>query len=163
MLLNFVIKVNSKIDLDCNYIDRRWSKYSKAYLKKVFILCLNNMEKPFRDKEYLCSLNFSNSAQIKDLNKIYRKKNKDTNVLSFQYVNWSENNPDYIFLGEIFFSYEKIESEAAEKNISFDSHLYFLLIHGLLHLFGYDHKHDNEAEIMENLEREICKQLGLGC
>ena len=66
-----------------------------------------------------------------------------------------------VFLGDIIFSIETILSEAKINNISLIDHLIHLFIHGLLHLLGYDHKIEDEARDMENLEITILEQLSI--
>jgi len=90
------------------------------------------------------SLVLSDDAQIQTLNKIYREKDKPTNVLSFP-----QSGP---LLGDIILARETISREAAEKQISFDDHLTHLIIHGWLHLQGFDHQTDDTAAEMESIE-----------
>ena len=95
------------------------------------------------------------------LNKQFRNINKPTNVLSFPSLNNSTSNFKEVFLGDIIFSIETILSEAKINNISIIDHLIHLFIHGLLHLLGYDHKTEDEARDMENLEITILEQLSI--
>ena len=64
-------------------------------------------------------------------------------------------------MGDIVIARETVEREAAEEDKSFDDHLSHLVVHGLLHLMGYDHQNDDEAEQMEALERKILASLGI--
>ena len=64
-------------------------------------------------------------------------------------------------LGDIIIARETVAREAVELEKSFDDHLTHLMVHGFLHLFGYDHNNDTEAEIMEGLETRILAKLGL--
>jgi len=90
------------------------------------------------------SLVLSNDAQIRALNKNYRNKDKPTNVLSFP-----QSGP---LLGDIILAYETISREAADKNISFEAHVSHLIIHGWLHLQGFDHLTEKTAAEMEAIE-----------
>ncbi len=99
------------------------------------------------------SIRLTNDMVMRDLNYIYRKKNKPTNVLSFP------NRPP--FWGDIIISCERLSDEAAQQKKTFHAHLAHLLIHGLLHLYGYDHEDDGEAEIMEALEIDILHKLAI--
>jgi len=90
------------------------------------------------------SLVLSDDAQIQALNKNYRNKDKPTNVLSFP-----QSGP---LLGDIVLAQETITREAAEKGISFESHLTHLIMHGWLHLQGFDHQTDETAAEMESIE-----------
>ena len=92
------------------------------------------------------------------LNKKFRGKPKPTNVLSFP----SSPQPDDGYLGDvaIAFGVTAKEAEAAHKTLS--NHAAHLVVHGVLHLLGYDHEVAGEARTMESLEVIILKQLGIG-
>ncbi|MTH99731.1 rRNA maturation RNase YbeY [Roseibium sp. RKSG952] len=102
----------------------------------------------------------TNDQAIQALNKQWRDKNKATNVLSFPA---SEPQDDVYgpLLGDIVFGFETVEREADELGIEFQAHLTHLVVHGILHLFDYDHQEDDEAELMESLEVKILSDLGL--
>ena len=92
------------------------------------------------------SLAFVNDADIQTLNRDYRHKDKPTNVLSFP-----DEGPAPL-LGDIVLAYETIVQEAAGKSVSVENHVTHLVIHGFLHLQGYDHETDATAVEMEALE-----------
>ncbi len=96
-------------------------------------------------------------AEILDLNQRYRNRESTTNVLSFPFdrLNGIEEN----YVGDVIICYPVAKTEASRQMVEFAWHFSHLLAHGILHLFGYDHKHDEEAELMENLEREILSSL----
>ena len=100
------------------------------------------------------SILLTNNAHIQHLNKEFRGKDKPTNVLSFP-----ADEDDY--LGDIAIAYETICAEAIEQDKKFDHHLIHMVIHGLLHLKGYDHEDDLEAEEMEALEIKILADMGI--
>ena len=102
---------------------------------------------------------FSTDKKVMQLNKHFRNINKPTNVLSFPSLTNSTTKFKEVFLGDIIFSIETILSEAKINNISIIDHLIHLFIHGFLHLLGYDHKTEDEASDMENLEITILEQL----
>ena len=102
------------------------------------------------------SILFAGDKKIIELNSLYRKINLPTNVLSFP--SFIERNKE-IFLGDIIFSAETIFKEAERDKKSFNNHLIHLFIHGILHLLGYDHQTEDNAEIMESLEIKILKTL----
>ena len=106
------------------------------------------------------SLLFTDDASIQKLNKQWRDKDKPTNVLSFP---GSDPAGDVYgpMLGDIVFAYETVQREADELGIEFDNHLTHLTVHGLLHLFDYDHQESDEAELMESLERVVLASLGI--
>ena len=106
------------------------------------------------------SVVLTDDAGVKRLNGQWRQKDRPTNVLSFPAA------PAHAIaaaplLGDIVLAYETIAREAASDAISFDDHLAHLAVHGLLHLFGYDHLDDDEAEAMERLETQILADLGI--
>lgn len=100
------------------------------------------------------SVLLTDDAHIRVLNRDYRVKDKATNVLSFP-----QDEPE--MLGDIILAYETVMREAAEQGKTFEAHLTHLLVHGCLHLLGYDHEEDDEAEEMEALEVEILAGLGV--
>jgi len=106
----------------------------------------------------------TDDAGIRTLNKNWRGIDKPTNVLSFPALQ-PERAPDGDdaprMLGDIAIAYETTRSEADTEHKPFEHHLSHLAVHGFLHLIGYDHENDDDAEIMENLEREILAQLGI--
>jgi len=106
----------------------------------------------------------TDDAGIRTLNSNWRGIDKPTNVLSFPALQPSgPRGPDDAprMLGDIAIAYETTRSEADEEQRPFDHHLSHLAVHGFLHLIGYDHEKDDDAEAMEALEREILSQLGI--
>ncbi len=101
------------------------------------------------------SLAFIDDTNIQKLNLNYRHKDKPTNVLSF---------PDYgpaPLLGDIVLAFEVVEREANEKLIPIENHITHLIVHGFLHLQGYDHKTELEAIQMEALEIMALRALNI--
>src|SRR3974390_51686 len=101
---------------------------------------------------------------IRTLNRNWRGIDKPTNVLSFPALPpTGPRGPGDAprMLGDIAIAYETTRREADEERKPFDHHLSHLAVHGFLHLVGYDHEKDQEAETMEELEREILSQLGI--
>jgi probable rRNA maturation factor len=100
---------------------------------------------------------------IRTLNNNWRGIDKPTNVLSFPALQPTGDTPDDMprMLGDIAIAYETTRREADEEAKPFEHHLSHLAVHGFLHLIGYDHENDDDAEAMEALEREILAQLGI--
>jgi probable rRNA maturation factor len=97
---------------------------------------------------------------VRILNRDWRGIDKPTNVLSFPAASLpSPEGP--LALGDIAIAYETVRREATVENKPFRHHLSHLAIHGFLHLIGYDHETDDEAEAMERLERQILADLGI--
>jgi probable rRNA maturation factor len=107
----------------------------------------------------------TDDAGIRTLNSNWRGIDKPTNVLSFPAlrpptgVSGADDIPP--MLGDIAIAYETARREADDEQKPFDHHLSHLAVHGFLHLVGYDHETDDEAEAMEALEIEILAQLGI--
>jgi probable rRNA maturation factor len=106
----------------------------------------------------------TDDAGIRTLNKNWRGQDKPTNVLSFPALQPAAGHePDDAprMLGDIAIAYETTRREADDEQKPFDHHLSHLAVHGFLHLVGYDHENDNDAEAMEALERTILAALGI--
>ncbi|MGI9403425.1 MAG: rRNA maturation RNase YbeY [Hyphomicrobium sp.] len=92
------------------------------------------------------------------LNKTYRGKRAPTNVLSFPA---SGLRPETNFLGDIVLAGETLAREAEALGVPFNHHLQHLVVHGLLHLLGFDHESDKDAQVMEAIEAGILARLGI--
>jgi len=106
------------------------------------------------------SLVATDDAHVRRLNRAYRKKDKPTNVLSFP-AKPAESGRFGPLLGDIVVARETIAREAEAGGLTFEDHLSHLIVHGFLHLLGYDHVHDADAAIMERLETAILAELGI--
>ena len=100
------------------------------------------------------SVVLSNDAEVQKLNKTYRHQDKPTNVLSFSSDAEGE-------LGDIILAYETVVKEAEKSRIFPLDHTTHLIIHGFLHLLGYDHESEDDALIMEAMEIHILKTLNI--
>lgn len=107
------------------------------------------------------SLVFTDDADIRSINEKWRHIDKPTNVLSFPALALVPGQQPGPVLGDIVIAHETVQREAEEGQKEFEDHLSHLLVHGLLHLSGYDHQNDDEAEQMEELERKILKSIGI--
>ena len=108
----------------------------------------------------------SDDEAVHKLNKEFRGMDKPTNVLSFANIDddffWDTfDEVDEAELGDIILAFETLVREAQEKNISVYAHYCHLLVHGFLHLLGFDHQEDDEAEEMENLEIDILASFSI--
>ena len=107
------------------------------------------------------TLRFTTNEEVQTLNRDFRDKDKPTNVLSFPF-----EVPDFLIdeeptLGDIIIAMPVIEAEAHEQQKTIENHLAHMTIHGTLHLLGFDHIEDEEAEEMEALEIQILEKLGI--
>jgi probable rRNA maturation factor len=103
------------------------------------------------------SVRLCNDAEIRVLNLAWRNKDKATNVLSFP----SPAGNRSPLLGDIVVAFEYVSEEARDAGRSLRDHLTHMLVHGMLHLLGFDHEKESEAEEMEGLERRILAKLGV--
>lgn len=94
--------------------------------------------------------------EVKDLNARFRRQAKPTNVLSFP----AAENPEHL-LGDLALAFGVCAREAQEQGKPLSHHLQHLVAHGVLHLLGYDHQREDEAEAMEAAEREVLAGLGI--
>lgn len=109
-------------------------------------------------KRPVCVL-FTDDNEVRKLNADYRGKDRPTNVLAF--TAGDGLSPEHDYLGDIAIAFETCRGEAAERRISLRDHAAHLLIHGMLHLMGYDHDSDETATAMERREAEILAVLGV--
>ena len=104
------------------------------------------------------TLRIVDEEEGKELNKTWRNKDYATNVLSFPVGETIAQAPD--LLGDIVICAQVVEREAREQNKNIDAHWAHLIIHGILHLQGYDHEIENDAEKMEAKEIQLLKKIG---
>jgi probable rRNA maturation factor len=114
------------------------------------------------------SVRLTSDDEVRTLNAQYRHKDKPTNVLSFPMVQRdlldtvSQNSDDgEVLLGDIVLAHGVCAREAEDRGISVETHATHLLVHGTLHLLGYDHNDDDEADGMEAIERDALSDLGI--
>jgi len=102
-------------------------------------------------------------AEQRQLNRTYRGKDSPTNVLSFALTEPGAPLPagSPVLLGDVVLDFETVAREAAEQDKLLADHLRHLVVHGVLHLFGFDHETDTEAATMEARETAILKGLGV--
>ena len=143
-----------------NFANLIFSK-TLEYIKKNELDNGIGFEKPIR----VC-LCLNNDNEVQRLNSEFRGKDKPTNVLSFANIDDEDflsdlNFEEEVELGDIIMAIETVQFEAEQKGILLKDHFAHLLIHGLLHLFGYDHQNDEESDEMESFEIKILELLGI--
>ena len=148
------------IDIQCD--DARWQPYLGLVEMRLGALA-HTLELPAHGE---VSVKLTDDRQISYLNRDFRGKSGATNVLSFSAQDFTapaEQNifPDIAFsLGDIVLAFDTLACEAGAADKDFADHLTHLLVHGLLHLLGYDHQNDTDAMQME--AREIVLLAGVG-
>lgn len=147
----------------------------ELWLQKALIIeKMQNEEtehEPSYSSENECELTIRivDKDEIQSLNRTYRHQDKPTNVLSFPYEAFSFENLEGVempsemiqtsLLGDLIICHDIVVEEATLQNKSIEAHWAHMVVHGVLHLKGYDHIDDAEAEIMESLEVKILNQL----
>lgn len=137
------------------FLSQRWEEENLSWQEEIsyaLAKATEILENDLSDKEL--SIVLADDKTLQELNKTYRQKDKPTNVLSFP----SEEEGE---LGDIILAYETIMKESAENDVSLLHHTLHLIIHGFLHLLGYDHQEETEAEHMEQMEILILKHLNV--
>jgi probable rRNA maturation factor len=107
---------------------------------------------------YQVAISLSGDEAVRVLNLTWRGKDAPTNVLSFPA---EDEIAEPGFLGDVVLAYGTVLKEARERNIALQEHVSHLVVHGLLHLLGFDHADDAEAEQMESIERKALATLGI--
>ena len=107
------------------------------------------------------SILLTDDAEMRKLNAGWRAKDKPTNVLSFPAENAVDPARPPAFLGDVALGLATCKREAREQGKPFANHVAHLIVHGVLHLLGYDHMDDEQAEAMEPLETDILASLGI--
>ncbi|MBA3677716.1 MAG: rRNA maturation RNase YbeY [Sphingosinicella sp.] len=114
------------------------------------------------------SVKFTSDEEVRALNAAYRNKDKSTNVLSFPMIDTgllhdlADARVGELLLGDVVLAHGICSTEAAEKGVAVETHASHLVVHGTLHLLGYDHEEgEDEAEAMEKVEREALAAIGI--
>ena len=131
-------------------IDRR--RIRGTVLKVLKILDCANKE---------ISISFTDDKNIKKLNEQYLGRNKPTNVLSFSLQEGEYGNINPQTLGDVVISVETAQKDAVQGKLTFEQEIYFLVIHGILHLLGYNHENSTaeETKKMKQREKEIFNKI----
>ncbi len=150
--------MKKKLDIAFHVQNPVWKVKLRPYTKTVQVVleaALSEVKLENKKINFEIAVVLADDAFVQNLNKQYRGKNKPTNVLSFP-ASLEEGE-----LGDIILAFETIEKEAIEQKKTFRNHTKHLLVHGFLHLLGYDHIEDKQAEVMEKIEIKILKKLGI--
>ena len=157
----------SELDIQISVEDGAWpaedvlEELAGRVLSSAGLYLATHEKQPFPTEAPEVSLVFTSDAAIRQINAEWRNQDKPTNVLSFPAFPLAPGGKPGPMLGDIVLAAETIAREAADLGKPFDAHLTHLLVHGFLHLFGYDHMETDEAEKMEGLETRILAELGL--
>jgi len=171
------MKIPIGLNLEISTSSCHWQEHNKEFKDIITsccaLICQNVNEGKALNKFSQIELGIvlCDDDTIQKLNNNYRNKNGVTNVLSFRgfdqeeieiYLRSDSVAPFRPFsLGESYISFETMNSEAKASGLTFNDHFSHLVLHGILHLLGYDHIQDNEAKIMEALETKLLANLGI--
>lgn len=161
-------RIVKTLAIDTLFDSPLWAKSRLSARKRIQdVLSVTWESVPKRPKGILPELTvtLTDDAAIQILNRDYRDKDKATNVLSFPMWNSMAEIPNGsgdIPLGDIIIAFETIQREAIEQGKSLADHFTHMLIHGFLHLLGYDHMTESEAKTMESLEIRVLKKFSIG-
>ena len=148
------------IDLNINIINE-----NRLYVpdKESLMECFTIIAQILKIKEAAINLKIVLNEEIQKINKKFNNKNKPTNIISFEFDRPKGLPKDILkeFLGDIIIAPLVLEKEAIEQNKKLDDHWKHIFVHGLLHLFGYNHLDNREAEQMEKLETKILSELDI--
>ncbi|MEK6224186.1 MAG: rRNA maturation RNase YbeY [Thermodesulfobacteriales bacterium] len=123
------------------------SDYKKS-LKKIARLVLKELDVP---KDTELSITLTDDIQMRELNRSYRQIDRTTDVLSFP----QSEGPDFTLLGDIVISIDTAKRHSVSYGVSLHDELKKLIIHGILHLLGHDHKKKKETQVMRKKEKEL--------
>ncbi len=158
------IKEIVTVDISVQYPD--WERIPDIEdIIRVATLCsINSITLPTiaTGRELEVSVVLANDELLHVLNREYRDKDTPTNVLTFANLEGEDINTEGVLnLGDVLLSFQTIQRESKEQGKFMLDHLRHLVVHGVLHLIGFDHKEEEEANDMEALEIRILEQLGV--
>lgn len=158
------------VEIDADIADARWAAAWPGAEETLAALSVHVLgaQAPIALAERVIEVSFllTNDAEIRALNKAHRSKDKPTNVLSFPSGEALDGNAQKgalppILLGDIAMAYDTVLKEANAGALVFQDHATHLVIHGILHLLGFDHIEEEEAAEMEAKEIAFCRDFGI--
>lgn len=157
------------VDITIALHDPRWAsdiEGIKRFVQERVMYVLQHQQEVLKQRMQQEPLEIAvvltDAREVHSLNKRFRSRDKPTNVLSFPADSEAvlpEGQPN--ILGDIVLAYDVIKEEAGQQNKHFADHFTHILVHGILHLLGYNHVYDEQADIMEQLERDILLHYGI--
>lgn len=159
---------NTKPEIDVSVQEDEWLR-SFLDVEKVstdamtLALSMAQLPKVVNGREIEASIVLANDDLLQVLNREYRGKDKPTNVLSFASLDSDDPLPPEgpVHIGDIVLSYQTLDREAKEQGKFFKDHFIHIVVHGTLHLLGYDHMTEDEANIMESTEIRILEKMNI--
>ena len=149
----------NSVQIDVIVRSPRWRKRptAKTIVRRAILAAANAVSTPPAELAIL----LSDDSAIRTLNRDWRGKDAPTNVLSFPAARLGKTTAATPYIGDIVIAYQTTAREALAEGKPFDHHLAHLAVHGFLHLLGYDHDNDRDAQNMERLERAILLRIAI--
>ena len=148
---------------DNNISDARWAEFMS--ISQTNCIMLTDLVARYLPALFIrpveISVFWTDDQTIADLNRQFRGKSGTTNILSFPSGQQSASDEERLYLGDLVLGFETVMSEAKEAGIVEQDHIAHLILHGLLHLAGFDHIDDYEASKMESLEIHFLAKIGI--
>ncbi|MEK7673514.1 MAG: rRNA maturation RNase YbeY [Patescibacteria group bacterium] len=137
------------------------SKFFKKYVDKLQMVLKTFVKKKMMDRKGELTLVLVDDETIHGINRDYRQKDKPTDVISFAYLELADFKKEKgdLQVGDIFISIDTAMRQSEEKGHSMDKELAILFVHGLLHVFGFDHNNDEEEEEMEGWAKKLLGKI----
>ncbi len=150
LMINKMLDGVMRMNVYVNYNDKRWKKYKIDFDKIADVVGRVGGAGVAAE----VSIILTNDAEIHALNRQYRNIDRPTNVLSFELG-------DDVLLGDVYISLDTVRREAAQQGISVEHHTAHMVVHGVLHLLGFDHMDDCQARVMEGKEIKALEKLNI--
>ena len=159
-------ELESNPEIDISVQDPVWEHIDNVekFVEKAVITTISTAPWPKRayGKDVEISIVLANDDLLQVFNREYREKDKPTNVLTFASIDSDEPQyGDCFHLGDVLLSFQTLERECVEQGKFMNDHFCHLLVHGTLHILGYDHIEEDDANTMETLEIRILEKLGI--
>lgn len=155
-------------EIDVSIQENEWSQSFldvETIARNAMLLSLEMASRPpkLRGREIEASIVLANDDLLHVLNREYRGQDKPTNVLSFATLDGDDPLPPQgpVHIGDIILAYQTLDREAKEQGKFFKDHFIHIVVHGTLHLLGYDHITEDEANIMESTEIRILEKMNI--
>lgn len=163
-----------RLNVSIEKASKKWARAFPGMLGKIeqaAAVAFLNAKKPaaFGKRSFDIGIILTDDKTIQVLNRDYRSKNKPTNVLSFPQLNMQKFKKTELDafpakmpvpLGDVVLAYETIRKETVAERKTLENHVVHLVVHGVLHLLGYDHMTARDAKSMEKLECDILASMG---
>lgn len=159
-------EMHGEPEIDISVQDPVWGHIDNVenFVEKAVITTLRTAPWPREasGKDVELSIVLANDDLLQVFNREYREKDKPTNVLTFAAIDSDEpQHGERFHLGDVLLSFQTLEKECIEQGKFMNDHFCHLLVHGTLHILGYDHIEEDDANTMETLEIRILEKLGI--